>query len=230
MKRMLLLFVSSALLFFTVCHWAWATPPFDAEVYIAQEMLEHLGYDPGTVDGLWGKKTTRAVKAFQKERGLAVTGKLDADTLDALKHKKAPGSVAVMAVETHEERQVLSKVGYIDLKRLVSESRIGRQANVDLNKIKMDVEQELSQRRDALEKQEISSKEYERYVNDSREMLLNKEKELVNEILKKGDDILKQVAHEEKFTLVLKNANTIGFLNMDFDITDRVIQRLDALE
>jgi len=46
----------------------------------AQKALKQLGYDPGKPDGLWGKATDRAVKYFQVENGLPVTGKLDEPT------------------------------------------------------------------------------------------------------------------------------------------------------
>jgi peptidoglycan hydrolase-like protein with peptidoglycan-binding domain len=39
-----------------------------------QEQLYRLGYDPGTVDGIFGPKTEKAVKAFQLANGLDVDG------------------------------------------------------------------------------------------------------------------------------------------------------------
>jgi lysozyme len=46
----------------------------DAEVTWIQEQLTALGYDPGTVDGIMGEKTRRAVKFFQIDAGLVVDG------------------------------------------------------------------------------------------------------------------------------------------------------------
>lgn len=40
----------------------------------AQQYLQQLGYKPGTPDGMAGKKTTTAVKKFQQDHGLTVTG------------------------------------------------------------------------------------------------------------------------------------------------------------
>jgi membrane-bound lytic murein transglycosylase MltF len=45
-----------------------------------QGRLTELGYTPGPADGTWGKKTEAALKQFQKDQGLAVTGTLDAAT------------------------------------------------------------------------------------------------------------------------------------------------------
>jgi cell wall-associated NlpC family hydrolase len=44
------------------------------EVKTLQENLKKLGYDPGTIDGVYGTKTVNAVKAFQKDYNLTVDG------------------------------------------------------------------------------------------------------------------------------------------------------------
>ncbi len=49
-----------------------------------QTKLKQLGLYAGEVDGLAGKVTSEAVVAFQKERGLPETSKVDPDTLKAL--------------------------------------------------------------------------------------------------------------------------------------------------
>lgn len=49
-----------------------------------QGRLKELGHDPGAIDGRPGKKTEAALKAFQREYGLPVTGKPDAETKAAL--------------------------------------------------------------------------------------------------------------------------------------------------
>jgi curli biogenesis system outer membrane secretion channel CsgG len=46
----------------------------------AQRRLAELGFDPGPADGMAGERTARAIRAFQKDRGLDVTGRLDAAT------------------------------------------------------------------------------------------------------------------------------------------------------
>lgn len=50
----------------------------------AQKTLKQKGHDPGTVDGVMGPQTTAALRAYQKEQGLNVTGRLDATTLSKL--------------------------------------------------------------------------------------------------------------------------------------------------
>ena len=50
----------------------------------AQERLNALGYNVGTPDGAAGPKTARALREFQQQQGLPVTGRLDAATAGAL--------------------------------------------------------------------------------------------------------------------------------------------------
>jgi len=57
---------------------------FSKDVYGCQKRLAELGYDPGTIDGLWGKKTERAIEKFQSDSGLPVTGRLDGQTKEKL--------------------------------------------------------------------------------------------------------------------------------------------------
>lgn len=50
----------------------------------AQKSLKQQGHDPGTVDGVMGPQTVAALRAYQKQQGLDVTGRLDATTLAKL--------------------------------------------------------------------------------------------------------------------------------------------------
>jgi ankyrin repeat protein len=66
----------------------------DQDVYEVQKKLKELGYDPGSTDGIWGKKTKSAVKRFQLDNGLPETGQLDAQTRVKLFIKKAPSQLS----------------------------------------------------------------------------------------------------------------------------------------
>ena len=46
----------------------------------AQIALARLGISPGSIDGIYGSQTRSALIAFQRKRGLPLTGLLDADT------------------------------------------------------------------------------------------------------------------------------------------------------
>jgi len=50
----------------------------------AQKRLEELGYEPGPVDGIMGKKTRTAIAQYQQSSGLKITKELDKDTMISL--------------------------------------------------------------------------------------------------------------------------------------------------
>jgi peptidoglycan hydrolase-like protein with peptidoglycan-binding domain len=61
-----------------------------------QKVLKAVGYDPGGIDGVFGRLTAAAVKAFQNARGLAVDGVVGSRTrgsiakaLDVAQHSQA---------------------------------------------------------------------------------------------------------------------------------------------
>ena len=51
----------------------------------AQELLVRLGYDPGPVDGVAGRATQSALRAFQADMGLEQTGEIDDTVLARLR-------------------------------------------------------------------------------------------------------------------------------------------------
>ena len=65
--------------------------PYDPKE--VQRLLSDLGFDPGRIDGKPSRKTTQAIRAFQKGRGLAVDGRaslyLVGQLREALKRKAA---------------------------------------------------------------------------------------------------------------------------------------------
>lgn len=69
--------------------------PYRAEVARAQEMLNRLGFDVGKVDGKLGQRTESALRAFQKQHGITVTGDSDAATLARLQ-----SAIAALATPT----------------------------------------------------------------------------------------------------------------------------------
>jgi carboxyl-terminal processing protease len=56
----------------------------DPDVKNLQLILQGLGLDPGRQDGYFDKRTEEAVKRFQAEQRLAVTGRVDQATVEAL--------------------------------------------------------------------------------------------------------------------------------------------------
>lgn len=63
-----------------------------SEVIQIQQRLQELGYDPGTVDGIYGTRTKNAVIAFQRAYGLSDDGIAGPKTLEALGITSGGGS------------------------------------------------------------------------------------------------------------------------------------------
>jgi hypothetical protein len=60
-----------------------ATAPMS--IIDAQEQLTKLGYDPGPADGMFGPRTSGALRKFQRDHHLRETGTLDSATIEALR-------------------------------------------------------------------------------------------------------------------------------------------------
>ena len=75
---------------FTVAGAAEASPAEEAKGAVDRDLmqvqgrLKELGHDPGPIDGRMRPQTQAAIKAFQKDYGLATTGEIDAETRAAL--------------------------------------------------------------------------------------------------------------------------------------------------
>ncbi|WP_232089849.1 L,D-transpeptidase family protein [Sphingomonas sp. HMP6] len=56
----------------------------DRSTLHVQVILDHLGFSPGVLDGRQGKSLVAALKGFQEQQGLPMTGEMDQNTLRAL--------------------------------------------------------------------------------------------------------------------------------------------------
>jgi outer membrane protein len=84
-----------------------------------------------------------------------------------------------------------------------------------------------AEKTDKIQELNRAYKEYQRLVEDAKEDISNEDKELVSIILEKADGVLKEVAKKEKYTIILKDANAIGYLDPSVDITDDVLKELN---
>jgi peptidoglycan hydrolase-like protein with peptidoglycan-binding domain len=75
-----------------------------------QQKLNDLGYDAGPVDGLIGRKTRGAIRAYQNDAGLPVTGEPDAAFLESL-NDHSVGSISDPALILRIENG-LDRLGY----------------------------------------------------------------------------------------------------------------------
>jgi outer membrane protein len=145
---------------------------------------------------------------------------------------------------------VEAKVGFINLQRLVNESKMGQSARSEFQKMRQEKErvvaaklQEVNELRDLINQAgdqmspqdkrnkllalQKANKEYQRLVSDVKEDILREDRQLVSIILQKADGVLKKVAQRLNYTIILKDANVIGYLDPSVDITDEVIKELN---
>lgn len=81
----------------------WTSPALTGlDVLELQERLEELGYGPLAKDGVYGSETVAAVRAFQRDHGLAADGVAGPLTWQALGAGSAPASAPAAAQPTGE--------------------------------------------------------------------------------------------------------------------------------
>ena len=69
--------------------WPMADRPLKpSEISDLQRALRAAGYDTGDIDGVLGRQTIAAVRAFQKDRGLAADGYATPGLLTLLRHNR----------------------------------------------------------------------------------------------------------------------------------------------
>ena len=56
----------------------------DSETLQGQKLLSIRGYDVGKPDGIFGARTSAAIKKFQRDKGIPITGAFDIKTKSAL--------------------------------------------------------------------------------------------------------------------------------------------------
>lgn len=76
-------------------------------VKIIQQKLKDLGYEVGTVDGIFGDKTKKAVKTFQEDKGLSVDGIVGPKTIAAL------GVTLVEEKESSKQEDITGEIPHI---------------------------------------------------------------------------------------------------------------------
>jgi uncharacterized protein (TIGR02594 family) len=109
------------------------------EILDIQKALERHGFNPGPVDGIWGRRTIAAVKAFQTANGLTPDGIVGQLTLRALFGGPAtsPASPApVMTGPLVWYEQALSLVGTKEDRTVKSNPEIlkwAKDLNIDYN-------------------------------------------------------------------------------------------------
>ncbi len=162
------------------------------------------------------------------------------------------GLVLVMAFASQAVALPFSgtKVGYVNLNRLVKESKMGQKATERLNVLRQDKEADirekvkeinaikleletnvddlkLEDKKDKVDDLNALVKEYKRMQADAKDEIEKQNRDLVAEILTKADDILKSIAKKKGFGIILKDPKVVGYLDPDLDITDDVLRALN---
>jgi len=142
------------------------------------------------------------------------------------------------------------KIGYIDVRRVVSESTAGKRAGdrlqVQVKKAEADTlreRQELERIRNDLDKKGPLLKEEERRnlesdfqrrsvtlqrtMTDLQQELQLKEREMMQDILKELEGVVTEFGKAEKFTLILDRSQIL-FADQAVDITSRVIETFNS--
>jgi len=83
MSRFSLVLLLVIALFLATASMAQAQYPRGA-VAAVQERLIQRGYHPGVVDGVWGRKTSGALRRYQLDHRLPATGQLNTPTARSL--------------------------------------------------------------------------------------------------------------------------------------------------
>jgi outer membrane protein len=140
-----------------------------------------------------------------------------------------------------------TKIGYIDLQRVMLESERGKEAKKALmeeaDKLKKTLDQrqdEIQKLKDAVERQaatitpearadkekqyQAKLKDYQRLAGDYETDLRQKDAETSQRILKELEEVVKRLGDAEKYTLILERTQAgILFGNTSSDITERII-------
>lgn len=141
-----------------------------------------------------------------------------------------------------------AQVGFINPQRIVNESRIGRVAQDDLAKLGRVKDQRIRQsgakiqsikseiakgtlsvtdQKIRQEELEILYARHEELIKQSNLHIREEENRLIQFIMRKADKVLRRLAAEGGFTMILTDPESIGFIAPEVDLTERVIKTLD---
>lgn len=157
---------------------------------------------------------------------------------------------AILLVAATTSMAHMSKVGFVNPQRIINESRIGQVAQADLAELGQVKDMRVREALDEVEvlKQKLESKtlsdteeqsiekmlrlsvrEYEQVVKESNLDIQGEERRLIQFVMRRADSILRRIAQEMGFSMILTDPEIIGYVDDSMDITDRVIRELNAM-
>lgn len=134
--------------------------------YQAQKILAELGYNPGQIDGIWGRKTEKALQRFQRDSGLPVTGQLDDGTKQKLGLQKG---THVLGGQPEPEMVLIPAGAFLmgstkeDADWVVKETGVEGWADL----VKSDKRRKVYLKAFYIGKYEVTMKEYKRFIDDT---------------------------------------------------------------
>lgn len=155
---------------------------------------------------------------------------------------------AVLLLAFAQSALAEGKVGFLHPQRVLNESRIGKMAQADLARFAQEKDRVI---RDQVREIEAMQKElasgtlpeaearrkedalrvryaaHDRLVQESNEEVRVEEQRLARYVMQKADAVMKQIAAQQGFTLILTDPESIGYVDKSVDITDQVIRALD---
>jgi len=143
-----------------------------------------------------------------------------------------------------------SKVGFVNPQRIINESKVGRIAQEDLARLGKEKDRRVSEALAVVEQYKselqngtlsvteqqtkekglrIAVRDYEQLVEASNLEIQGEERRLIQFVMRRADSLLRAIAKEMGFTMILTDPEIIGFVDDSMDITDRVIRELNAM-
>jgi hypothetical protein len=83
-----------------------------------QTLLSLLKFNPGPIDGILGKQTTNAIRAFQLDIGVPVTGKIDANLKSQLDKAYRKSVLRAKELTEYDKKKTASHPGKAESHRL----------------------------------------------------------------------------------------------------------------
>ncbi|RLA83605.1 MAG: hypothetical protein DRG31_05970 [Deltaproteobacteria bacterium] len=144
------------------------------------------------------------------------------------------------------------KIGYVDVQRVLSESRRGQEAKArieargaELDRRFQQMQREVKALKEEIEKKgslmsesalrerqrqyEQKVRQLEDFVRDSRQELQEMERQMVSDLLKEIEGIIAEIGKKEGYTLILeKHRSFILYAPEEIDLTEEVIKALDS--
>jgi outer membrane protein len=143
-----------------------------------------------------------------------------------------------------------SKVGFVNPQRIINESKIGRIAQEDLARLGKEKDRRVRKSLEFVEKEKnklqsgtlsvteqqtmekglrLAVREYEQLVKTSNLEIQGEERRLIQFVMRRADSILRAIAEEMGFTMILTDPEIVGYVSHSMDITDRVIRELNGM-